>query len=275
MVRWLAEETGLSIKDARDTNGKQETFKGADPLIYATPDAFVLDDHGDPIASVDVKVPHRTWTEWFDEANRLVIPDRYVCQLTWQINACQTKLPKVKRGLIGAFLDGEMKWKWIERDHGLEDDLISVAHEFWGHVEKREPPPIDGSESYSRFLGRRFPHASRPMLEQAHIAAPLLADVTRYLHNADEARTKRDAGEAAYKEAQNYLKALLGEHGGLIVENIGKVTWTNNKDGEKTDWEMLAKELLGLQPPERADELSAKHSHKTHGARVMRIKMEK
>ena len=44
----------------------------------------------------------------------------------------------------------------VERNDALIDDLIAIEADFWGLVERNEPPPLDGTESTRRALQRRW-----------------------------------------------------------------------------------------------------------------------
>lgn len=106
----------------------------------------------------------------------------------------------------------------IERDEELIGHLIEIEAEFWGRVERQDPPDFDGSEASSELLARLYPEATPESTVDLPATAELL--ITDY-----ELAKAEEAAAAERKEAAaNRLKALLGEaERGYARQHV--ITW--------------------------------------------------
>lgn len=90
----------------------------------------------------------------------------------------------------------------IERDPELEEELIEAELDLWQRIQRREPPPYDGSDAASAALAARFP---------AETGVILTADETME-EWARQWRAARAQGEASAKAmliARQNLESLL------------------------------------------------------------------
>lgn len=74
--------------------------------------------------------------------------------------------------------------------------------------------------------------------------------------------------EFAEDEKENLviqLKAAIGDSEGLISDYVGKITWRNNKDSNKTNWQAIARALNA------PTTIIAQHTETTPGARVFKF----
>jgi len=76
-------------------------------------------------------------------------------------------------------------------------------------------------------------------------------------------RDQVKADELIKEEYSNRVKDIIGEADG-IQGICGKVLWKKNKDGEKTDWEAVARALNA------PTDLIKEHTTPTKGPRVFR-----
>lgn len=173
-----------------------------------------------------------------------------------------------------------------ERDDGYIEDLAFLERDLWGYVERREPPPGDGSETAARVLARVYSRANGLMLPPAG-DLDLLAEELRLAQLEDKAATAR------LGTVKNAIRAVIGDADGF-EGSWGRITWKNNRDSTRTDWEPLAgayrmalDRLRESNPANFAavmsdgfgttalDEVAALHTRAIDGARVLRATFTK
>jgi putative phage-type endonuclease len=138
---------------------------------------------------------HRTLAEWDDNQ----VPVGYVCQVQWYL-----RILDAPRAFVVALLDtNTYVERVIERDDDLITELIETASEFWDHVERDEPPPVDGTEG-TRLTLSRWPATPGTVAE----LDPLWGKhITRRRELSDEIKallTERD-------RIDNELRATMGQ----------------------------------------------------------------
>ena len=124
----------------------------------------------------------------------------------------------------------------IERDEALIANLMALERQFWGHVQRREPPPADGSDSADVALRCLYPRDSGQTLdlsqdfEMSAAFSDLLA-VRQVIatHNALEAQLKQ------------CIQQRMGEASQALFEG-GDVSWKRSKDSLVLDTGRLLKE---------------------------------
>jgi putative phage-type endonuclease len=153
----------------------------------------------------------------------------------------------------------------VPRDDAWIADLLYLAREFWGHVETRTRPAIDGSESTRRTIARLYPVDDGTMLARSAEFEQLARDLI--------------AAKAALKEAEgfegtisNAVRALIGDASGIE----GCFTYRKNRDSERVNWPAVAAAyrtlLLERGAPEAdLETLQSIHSEAVAGARVLRL----
>lgn len=112
-------------------------------------------------------------------------------------------------------------YKKIERDEEIIRYLIEIESNFWtNHVLKKNPPMFDGSDASSDLLKALYPTAKfDEEIELPPTAQELIAKYEQAKQEEDEAATRR-------KEAENQLKAMLGDYEKAFAgERI--ITWKN------------------------------------------------
>lgn len=150
----------------------------------------------------------------------------------------------------------------VSRDDAFIDDLAFLEAEFWGWVESKTRPPVDGSENARKVLSRLH-----PVNDGTLIPATLEMDSV-----AIQLRDARQLAKAAQDRAdtlENAVRALIGDADG-IVGDWGKVTWKKNADSAKTDWKILAESLAKAVDPETAATLTSLYTRTVEGPRVLR-----
>ena len=124
----------------------------------------------------------------------------------------------------------------IERDEALIANLMALERQFWGHVQRCEPPPADGSDSADVALRALYPRDSGQSLdlsqdfEMSAAFSDLLA-VRQVIatHNELEAQLKQR------------IQQRMGEASQALFEG-GDVSWKRSKDSVVLDTGRLLKE---------------------------------
>jgi putative phage-type endonuclease len=106
----------------------------AHPMLIATPD-LLTDDPVRGQGLVELKCVNRYKAdEWQDDP-----PVAYQIQLQHQLYVTQKTW-----GSLAVLIGGnQFKWFDLERSDVFLAEYIKHAVAFWGHVERREPPPVD------------------------------------------------------------------------------------------------------------------------------------
>jgi len=141
------------------------------------------------------------------------IPDPYMLQIQHYM-----AVTGYKGAFVAVLIGGNsFKWKIIERDEEIISMLIQLESEFWQMVQTNTPPPLDGSEASTKFIGERFPRSILPKIELPMEAAALIQQY-------DAACEQLEYLTQQKQEAENLLKQMLGEcEGGRIGDR--HVTW--------------------------------------------------
>lgn len=199
--------------------------------VIATPDGLRLCGDTEFDRVLEVKAPnHRTWHEW-GEPGTDEVPASYVAQVQWEM-ACAG----VDVSDVAAVIDGDLAIYTVPFDAELFGELAEIADRFWrDHIERRIPPPPDGSASYAESIARRFPSVGRaaidatPEFESAAIAYKA-------------ARERLAAAEAEAERLKQELQERMGD-AGKVVGSFGSVSWSETKGRESLDAKALKAEL--------------------------------
>lgn len=186
------------------------------------------------------------------------IPDQYAAQVAWEMSVLD-----VPRADLAVLINGyDFRVYHLERDGEVEDALIEKALEFWKYVETDTPPPPLDNEDFKNFLTRRWNKTTGKVLE----ANESILKTIKYLRDARMCSKEADDELMA---AQNLVKELIGPDDSIDFGE-GKITWRFNKDGKKTNWELVAKHLLALKDLNESQEIIERFTETKPGARVMR-----
>ncbi len=222
MISWYEARTG------KKTVQRGTMRHPALARVLATPDALILgEDMLTPEACLEVKMPnHRTWHEW-GEPGTDQVPASYLAQATWEA-ACAG----VGRTDVAAIIDGDLAIYPVSFDAELFAQLAEIAQAFWiNHIEKRLPPPPDGSASYAESLARRFPGVRREVLD----ATP---DIEAAAIAYREAKAKLDATEAEAERLKQELQERIGDAKG-VRGSFGSISWSEVAGRESIDTKAL------------------------------------
>lgn len=191
------------------------------------------------------------------------IPPQMVVQLHSQMYCTGSPVADLA-ALFSGFDHG---WFRVERDEEIVAAAIEAGSTFWkDHVLADVPPPVDGSDAWTRFLANR-----KRKTEVEVITPELRAD----LEALREARAAVASAAVYEAEVANRVKAAMGDFE-LIRCDLGRVSFSWGRDGEKTDHEALAAayaaRLLELDPGAKPflDATMKKHTDKKPGVRSFR-----
>lgn len=261
-LRWYVHRTGRAIVPT------QTIIHPDHPLVIATPDAVSLDPEvpGDRPAGggrinwapsdivVEVKCPSwRTARAWGEEGSD-DIPRYYYPQVIWEM-----AVTGLKNAHVVAYFGDQLRIYNVPWNQAIFDRLREMAEEFWHtHVVPGVPPFPDSSKAYADYLTEAYPRVKEP-LAKADGDAQIAAAVAQAKDAEETIRTQMKRLE----EAKNVLKMRIGHSRGL-EGSFGRVTWANNKDSARIDWEAVAREAGA------PEDLVEKHTTVKPGPRVFR-----
>lgn len=145
------------------------------------------------------------------------IPDAYILQVQHYL-----AVTGYEKAYIACLVGGQkFIYKEVEKDQEIIDYLINIEKDFWlNHVEKRVPPPVDGSKASSEVLNIMYPKA---IVEEV---INLDIEVQDLIKHREELKTKESELEESINEIDNRIKNLMGEHATAVVGEF-KITWSN------------------------------------------------
>ena len=159
----------------------------------------------------------------------------------------------------------------VEYDPELAGDVLAMARTFWQRIQDGSPPPIDGSAAVTELLVNLWDGEDG----SAKVIAP--GEVEGLL--AERKRLKADAKalEVALADAENHLKAMLGEAEIAISDGGPLYTWKQNGNFAAKRFEEahpdLAAKYTHLAPAIDTKTLAAEHPdiYRAFRARVLRV----
>lgn len=107
----------------------------------------------------------------------------------------------------------------LQRDEQMIADLMAIATEFWGWVENRQQPPLDGSQATGDLLDRI--HATPT--EDVVVADAV--EVEGWLQQRAHAKEAKDAADVALTDADNHLKAIAGQATDVHIRGELAYSW--------------------------------------------------
>lgn len=124
----------------------------------------------------------------------------------------------------------------INRDETLIAQLMALERQFWGYVERDEPPPADGSDSADLALRYLYPQDSGVTLD---LSADLeMSAVFSDLLALRQVITTQAALESQCKQR---IQQRMGEATRAVFEN-GEVSWKRSKESATVDTARLLKD---------------------------------
>jgi len=219
------------------------------PVVIGTPDALVLNAP----RGLEVKLSAWKGKEW-GRAGTDEVPDHYWLQCAWYVAITGAEAWDVAVCFGGT----RMEVFTVRRDPEVERVLLDAGAEFWEkYVLRREPPPIDHSQTWARYLAKKFAVGSQVVIEST-------PEIEKWARDLAEAQERRDRAELEEREAKNNLMALIGENKGAKGA-FGRATWVRPRPAAVVDWEAVAIELGAT------EELVAKYSSEQSKSAYLKV----
>jgi putative phage-type endonuclease len=200
-------KTDRSVIDPRAGGAWTIARSSTHPFMIASVDRFTLNNGkvpapGEGLGVLEIKNAHQFMAEEWGASNNNEPPAEYQVQLQHQL-----AVTGVEWGSIAALIGGSMfVWADIKRDDALIAKLIEVESEFMARLEKRIPPPADGSDSTKAILRKLHPRDNGQVIELP-----------------TEAIEWHD-GLLAAKEAERKAKSEADRFSNLLKQAIGDAT---------------------------------------------------
>ena len=109
------------------------------------------------------------------------------------------------RGYLAVLIGGnDFRIVPVERDEALIAQMHAAAEAFWLCVETGTPPVVDGSQATADALKALYPSSNGTSVALPEEALP-------WIRQRDAAKAAQATAKAQLTEAENHLKALIGE----------------------------------------------------------------
>lgn len=194
--------------------------------------------------------------EWENEE----IPQEYILQVMWYLGITGRKI-----GHIAVLIGGQsFKYKQIEFDQELFDQMVECAKEFWEHVQNNTPVPVVAEDDET--LKELYSSHSEVMIELMPTDADTLQTVEAFetaIAHLQELKMHKSNLDDEIKEEETKIKDIIKDNLGIKTPKY-VVTW---KSQSKTS---LDTKTLKAEKPEIYAEYSQISSY-----RVMRISKNK
>lgn len=229
-------DTLIAVLDPGET-----VIRASEPWQSATPD-FIAQEFG---ATNDVAAKRRWGVECKNKSARMAhlfgetgtdqVPDDVAAQCYWGMIV--TDLPWWD---IAVLIGGcEFRWFRLHRDAEIESSLQEIGYDFWhNNVLKGIEPPVDGSQSWSEHLKRKFAKHGEQLRDATEEEAAWMLDLFALRHAKAQIEEKEELLE-------NQIKNAIGDNAGL-TSPYGRITWKAAKHGNP-NWKEIA-EKLGATP---------------------------
>ena len=229
------------------------------PYQIYSPDGIVPDQR----RGVEIKVVFQDFAhEWGEPPNE--VPLRVELQVWHYMSALDYPLWDVY-----ACISGDMKLYTIERDPEAEAVMLEREREWVErYIVRGEHPPLEHSEDAKRWLLKSFPTHKRPDLRPAE------GKEIDLLEEYVSLRIREKLLEGRKDELETNLKAAIKDREGLEWDD-GRFTWRTRKGKTSTNWEAVARGLMGLVPEDVQETLLKLHTHTGAGTRAIGLVSER
>jgi predicted phage-related endonuclease len=174
---------------------------------------------------VDAKNRRQKTPDW-GEAGTDQFPRHYQIQLIAQMMVTGTQIAD----LAALFGGNELVPYTILLDPEYPEIIKEKVSKWWEfHIVQDNPPEVDGSDASTEYLKAKFARG-------VEMTKPATTDIEIWVNRRKNAAADEKEAVARKVEAENHIKDYLGE--ATVIP--GMLTYRNNKDSAKTDWEKLA-----------------------------------
>lgn len=202
--------------------------------FLGTPDGVVV-PNGNYDRGLEIKTAGFKSEEW-GKPGTDEVPAHYLLQCAWYMLVTGIDV----WDLAVLFHGNESAIYQIRRNPELEQQMIEAGRAFWNdNILKEVPPAVDSSESYGRYLARKFSIGSADLV-------PETPEITQWAERLREAQKIGKQAELDECLAKNNLAALIADAGGCKT-SLGKVGWVRAKNKSfTTDYATAFAELSAL-----------------------------
>lgn len=222
IARWAAYRHGLELEAPGMLVHPQRS------VIRCNPDRLFR-SAGQPKRLLSIKAPGDFYSEEWGEPHRWQVPTyaylqlQYEMAIAWALDLCT-----IDWGYVAAVLGGDLQVLPVAGDSRVQARLMDEVEGWWNtHVEAKNPPPLDGSESAKLWLRRRFPRDETRIVHEATPTEDLLCLALKDAEKACEAT------DDSYETARRYVEEAIGARGG-ISGPFGRITFYADKRGRRT-----------------------------------------
>lgn len=238
------------------------------------PDRFVLDSHRNFDRLLELK-SIGPWAQrlkskyqggyvgedMWGEPGTDEVPEYVIAELQHRLEIINTMFG-IEYADVAAFFRGpaETKIYTVKYDPELGKLMLDRAMKFWfDHVLKKDPPAMDGSPAATELLKRKFPRSEAVEIT----ATPVVEATVEQLKLVYQEQAVIDRSVAKLEQE---IRFVMGKAG---VLNVGdeRITWKQDKPGQKVDREAILKALRPLVDDESYHAIVAKYTKPKEGAR--------
>ena len=187
------ERTG---RDVVDWSGTEVVRHREIAWMLATPDALQHAPDHDDLGLLEIKNSGGHMTKSWKEGPPLY----YQVQLQHALH-----VTGLRWGSLCVLLGGQ-KLKWFDQEYDAEfaGVLVEALAKFWGCVQRREPPAVDGSQATAKLLAKMHPDDNGET-----VALP--EEFCGWSVQLERAKAAIRDAEELKREAENHLRAAIGD----------------------------------------------------------------
>jgi putative phage-type endonuclease len=168
----------------------------------------------------------------------------------------------------------DFRYYHIYEDAELQQMMIDQYKDFWfNYVVARKMPPEEANDrAMDDYIERKYARARERIIcidkghEKLKKACSALLEARKVFSTAEETR----------KQAEKTLKEMMADAAELHWDSEDiHITWRNNRDSIKIDWEEVAREVIVRVPEAEREPIVTKHTSSKQGPRVFKFKEPK
>lgn len=204
VARRFMEETGLKVRRS-NVMYQSETY----PFMLANVDRLISGEN----MGLECKTASAySADKWVENS----VPAHYELQCHHYMAVTGAKAWYLAVVILGK----EFKYKRIDRDEELIQNLITIEQDFWeNHILSRNMPDPDGSGISNEVINRYFPSAVKKSI-------PLSANLNEQLKRREEIIHLTNKLTQEQNQIEQRIKLYMGEYEMAFNENY-RVTWSN------------------------------------------------
>lgn len=215
IAKWFVEQEGHDVKTLVDP-GEYTIFRSVErPHVFTT-----LDRHAEPTLFDAPPRPVELKCSWYEVAKawETRIPISYQCQGQQQLY-----VTGADEMFFAVLLNGyKFRWYRMERHEKFIARLCDKLDDFWGRVERRDPPPIDGHKSSLAALFAEHPKDNGKAID---LPDELVAEV-----EADWDASQRIASDLTKRkdELKARIQQVMGDAKFALLPDGSAFRWSRN-----------------------------------------------